>query len=186
MRPLSAILILLVYLFNLGGYQLMFLHLEKESGRQFMAQIDNNAYDEADLIEIRVPINLPYHQNWADYERYDGEVVVDGVHYSYVKRKLVNDSMSFLCLPNTNRSRLQNARETFFSLVNDIQSDDGKHSPSDPVTKLSKSNVVECNVPEDCLVEKVLFSKINPVVVPVNNHLLESFPDVKDRPPIAA
>lgn len=186
MRRLTAILILLVYLFNLGGYQLVFLHLEKQSGRQFVARIDNNAYDEADLMEIRVPINLPYHQNWADYERYDGEVVVDGVHYSYVKRKLVNDSMSFLCLPNTDRSRLQNARETFFSLVNDIQSDDGKQTQSDPVSKLSKSNIVECDVPEQGLVEMAFYARDHEVLVSADSKLLKRFPDVKDRPPIVA
>lgn len=184
MRRLTAILLLLVFLFNLGGYQLMFLQLEKESGRQLLAQIDSNAYNESDLIEIRVPINLPYHQNWTDYERYDGEVVVDGVHYNYVKRRLVNDSMSFLCLPNTDRSRLQNARETFFSLVNDIETQDGKQTQSDPVSKLTKSNVVECDVPEVWLISFSGNAVGKQVFVSITNHLPQSYLDVKDRPPM--
>ena len=147
MRKLVALFFLSAHLFSLGGYQLLFKQMEQQAGKQFVAQLDDLAYNEDELIEIKVPIELPYMQNWDNYERYDGEVIVDGVHYNYVKRKLVNDSMSFLCLPNVEKNRLYNARETFFALVNDIEKGDSqKESPVAPI-KLIKQITTDYTTP---------------------------------------
>ena len=95
-----------------------------------LARIDRSEYNDNDLIEVKVPVNLPYQTNWQDFERYDGEIQIAGVHYNYVKRKLQNDTLILMCIPNTDKMKLFNARETFFSLVNDMQQNDqGKHPP---------------------------------------------------------
>jgi hypothetical protein len=55
--------------------------------------------------------------------------------------------MSFLCLPNIEKNRLYNARETFFALVNDIEKSDGKKdSPVSPI-KLIKQITADCTEP---------------------------------------
>lgn len=147
MRQLIAILFLSTHLLGLGGYQLLFNQLGKQADKAFVAAIDDKAYNENDLIEIKVPIELPYMQNWDSYERYDGEVIVDGVHFNYVKRKLVNDSMSFLCLPNVEKNRLYNARETFFALVYNLDKQDSKkESPLFPI-KVVKHLSLDCTEP---------------------------------------
>jgi hypothetical protein len=138
---------LLIHLFNTGGYLLVFDHLEKGVGRKMIARIDQQAYNDQDLLEIRVPVNLPYQTNSMEFERVDGEVDFAGVHYNYVKRKFYNDTLILLCLPNTEKTKLFNARETFFSLVNDLQQDEPlKQSPL-PV-KTAKFAKVECMVAE--------------------------------------
>ena len=86
-----------------------------------VAQLDRNDYDENQLIQIRVPINLPYHNDWQEFERYDGEIEIDGIHYRYVKRKVENGELVLLCLPDESRQMLQTARDDFFRLVNDLQ-----------------------------------------------------------------
>jgi len=99
-------------------------------GNQMVAKIDRSEYDDKDLIEVKVPVNLPYQTNWQDFERYDGEIQIAGVHYNYVKRKLQNDTLILMCIPNTDKMKLFNARETFFSLVNDMQqTESGKNLP---------------------------------------------------------
>jgi hypothetical protein len=99
-------------------------------GSQMVARIDRSEYDDKDLIEVKVPVNLPYQTNWQDFERYDGEIQIAGVHYNYVKRKLQNDTLILMCIPNTDKMKLFNARETFFSLVNDMQqTESGKNLP---------------------------------------------------------
>ena len=129
-RKILAILLLGVHLFNLGGYRLVFSNLENKMGNQMVARIDRSDYDDKDLIEVKVPVNLPYHTNWQDFERYDGEIQIAGVHYNYVKRKLQNDTLILMCIPNTDKMKLFNARETFFSLVNDMQqTESGKNLP---------------------------------------------------------
>jgi hypothetical protein len=130
LRKILAILLLGVHLFNLGGYRLVFSKLENKVGAQMVARIDRLEYNDQDLIEVKVPVNLPYQTNWQEFERYDGEIQIAGVHYNYVKRKLQNDTLILMCIPNTDKMKLFNARETFFSLVNDMQqNENGKDHP---------------------------------------------------------
>ena len=95
--------------------------MQERSDEQLEARLDQNDYDESQLIELRVPMNLPYHNDWTEFERYDGEVEIDGVHYKYVKRKVENGELVLMCLPNNEKQLIQSARDNFFKLVNDLQ-----------------------------------------------------------------
>lgn len=143
LKQLLTILLLAIHLFNFGGYRLVFDQLEKQNGRVMVQRIDADAYRDQDLVEVRVPVNLPYQSNWKEFERYDGEIYMNGVHYNYVKRKLQNDTLILLCLPNAEKTRLLNARETFFSLVNDLQHQQPSESSPAPA-KAAKFSLVEC------------------------------------------
>lgn len=121
MKKLAAILLLSLLFFNWYGYRMITGYLQDRSDAQLEARFDQNDYDETQLIELRVPMNLPYHNDWTEYERYDGEVEIDGVHYKYVKRKVENGELVLLCLPNNEKQLIQSARDNFFKLVNDLQ-----------------------------------------------------------------
>jgi hypothetical protein len=131
MKQAVAASLLLVQLFTLGGYRLLFRGFEHRAERRMAARIDDSRYDERLLREIRVPVNLPYQIDWPDFEPYSGDIEIGGVHYSYVKRRLVRDTMVLLVLPNTDRMRVTHARETFYALVNDLErlSEDGPVTP---------------------------------------------------------
>jgi len=96
-------------------------YLQAASDSSLEAKLEKQEYDESQLIELRVPINLPYHNDWTGFESYSGEVEIDGVHYKYVKRKVERGELVLMCLPNTEKLQIQNARDNFFKLVNDLQ-----------------------------------------------------------------
>src|SRR5688572_5669011 len=98
----------------MGGYTLVFDQFEKSSDSRQEAKIEGLAYSDAELIEVKVPLRLPYQVSTAGFERFDGEVEMNGVHYNYVKRKVQNDTLVLLCLPNEAKTEVSNARETFF------------------------------------------------------------------------
>jgi hypothetical protein len=151
LRKFLAISLLLVHVFNMGGYQLLFNYFEKEQGLRFIQQLDSQQYNEADLVEVKVPVLVPYHNNWSDFERYDGEITIEGVHYNYVKRKVQNDTLILLCLPNQEKMQMQTARDQFFSLVNDLQSNDQNNSGKGSVPKpsVAKNVITEYGQPEE-------------------------------------
>ena len=96
--------------------------MEQKANVQLEAQLDNNNFDESDLISLKVPaehINSYVKSN--HFERVNGQVEINGVLYKYVKRRLFNDSLEFLCIPNNQVMSLQNAKDDFFKLVNDLQ-----------------------------------------------------------------
>ena len=91
--------------------------------------LDRNEYEESHLTEIRIPFTLPYNTNTGDNERFKGEIEIGGVHYKYVKRKVENGELVLLCILNTEKEKIQSARDDFFKMVNDLsQNSPGKKS----------------------------------------------------------
>ena len=64
-------------------------------------RLDKNEYDEAALFEIKVSLSIPYLNDWVDFERVDGELEHQGIHYKYVKRKIENGFLIVKCIPKT-------------------------------------------------------------------------------------
>lgn len=130
MRKIAAILLLGGLLYNWLGYKLVYDYLQHRADQELEARIDREQYDDSRLVEIKIPLNLPYQSNWSEFERYDGEIELDGVHYKYVKRKVYNDTLIVLCLPNDGKQKVENARNDFFKFVNDLQHPAKKNAPN--------------------------------------------------------
>lgn len=120
MRSLAAILLLLLFSFNLFGYHFLFYYAQKIADKNILLAVDNNQYNDADLITIEVPLSQPYYNNSADFERYDGEITLNGTIYKYVKRKVENGQLILKCLPDYTKTKLQWARIDFFQNTSDI------------------------------------------------------------------
>lgn len=116
MKKILAILLLLLLVFNLYGYRLWFCYLQQQSQQQIAKIIDRDSYEDSELITLKVPLSLPYSTSWSDFERYDGNIEIDGQHYSYVKRKVCNDTLVLLCLPNTRQNKLTSNQKNFEKL----------------------------------------------------------------------
>jgi len=134
MTKIASILLLAVLSFNWVGYRLLSGFLEEGADKQLEASINSASYDERALIEMRVALNVPYLAGTSsDFERYDGDIEVNGIHYKYVKRKVEKGELVLLCLPNTDKTNFQNSRIEFFKLVNDLgnsSQDKGHHDAS--------------------------------------------------------
>jgi len=128
MKKLAAIFFFSIFLFNAIGYRLVFYYEQQKADAKVEASLDNNDYNEQDLITIKVPLQLPYQTNWKEFERVDGEVTLDGKIYKYVKRKIEDGQLVLMCLPDEHKQRLQTARDDFFKLANDLTSTSSKKS----------------------------------------------------------
>jgi hypothetical protein len=117
LRTFAAISFLFILLFNLCGYKLVIHYLQQGTDRQLVQQLDRENYNEADLIAVKTPITLPYYANSPTYERVDGTIEVAGIEYNYVKRRIFNDSLELLCLPNTAKQQLKAAEKDYDGLA---------------------------------------------------------------------
>ena len=109
--------------------------LQERADLELQSNVEQNRYNNEDLVEIRVPLNLPYQTDWKEFQSYDGNIQVDGVDYRYVKRKVEKGELVLLCIPNYSKTHLTTARDRFFMLVNDLQHNgqsktDGKQAPT--------------------------------------------------------
>lgn len=120
-KKIAAILLAGIFLFNWYGYRLLTSYLQSRADKYLEAKLDQHDYDHAQLIEMRVPLHMPYQTLLTTgYERVNGEIEIDGIHYKYVMRKIENGELVLLCLPNQARMRLESASNDFFKLVNDL------------------------------------------------------------------
>ena len=124
MKKTAAILLLLLFLFNTIGYRLFILYAEDEADEFFSSRLDNGYYSDDDLVTVKVPINLPYQTNWNNYERVNGQVKLNGQLYNYVKRKIYNDTMIYLCIRHDSKAIIEQKANDYLGKVNDVPAND--------------------------------------------------------------
>lgn len=107
-------------MFNWFGYPLIADYFENKADVKLATLIDENNYNESELISIKIAANLPYGVNSSNFERTDGNVDINGVNYKYVKRRFYKDSLELLCIPNIEKTGIKNARDEFYKLANDF------------------------------------------------------------------
>lgn len=120
LKPLLSILFIGILLFSLCGYRLVIDVLQQKAQSSLSAQI-NRGIAEQELISLKVPASLPYYTNSKDFQYISGEVRIDGTLYQYVKRRIYNDTIEYLCLRNPVKTKLLNAREQFYQLAYNLQ-----------------------------------------------------------------
>jgi hypothetical protein len=108
---------------------------------QLQMVLDEEQYNEADLLHIKVPATLPYGVSNAQYEKVEGSIEMNGVTYSYVKRRFYQDTLELLCLPNIQTTKINNARDAFAQLANDFISHEGSAKKSNGKTASAKWNI---------------------------------------------
>lgn len=126
MRKIAAILLLLIFVFNLFGYRLFVSYMVNNVNQSLEAALDRSSYDENELVSIKKPINLPYYNNTKDFTRAYGDVEMNGILYKYVKSRIYNDSLEMLCIPNKGKQQLLNTKDNFTQAVFDLQKDSNK------------------------------------------------------------
>ncbi len=110
LRKIIAICFFAILLFSTGGYHPFISLLQQKADRNLESLLDQEVYDETSLIEIRVPLNMPYQQRYTGYERHYGNIEVDGQSFTYVKKKIDGDVVIFKCIPNLSRQQLKDMR----------------------------------------------------------------------------
>jgi hypothetical protein len=94
--------------------------MAKRSDAKMEAKADRKDYDLRQLVEIRIPLSIPYYNNWDSFERHDGSVEYNGTQYNYVMRKVQDGELILLCLPNHEKQWVKNAGDNYFKLINDL------------------------------------------------------------------
>lgn len=96
--------------------------METRAEAQLQTQLDDNNYQETELVSIKVPItHLSYYQNTSTFESINGKIEVGGIQYRYVKRRIYNDSLEVLCIPDAAAMQLKAVKNDFFAFVNGLR-----------------------------------------------------------------
>lgn len=107
MKKITAILFILILTFNFCGYRLVISLLRDKADAKLEAKIDNKDYNEDQLIEMQVALNIPYQERHTEFERHYGEITIDGKAYSYVERKIDGNVLVLKCIANQQKQQLK-------------------------------------------------------------------------------
>lgn len=120
LRKIAAILLLFMLFFNWYGYRIITSVLASDADQRLESRLDNNDYDESQLIELKVPLNMPYQTSQSEFERHYGEIKIEGKLYTYVKRKIDNGFLVLKCIPNESKQKIREAGDEFFKKANGL------------------------------------------------------------------
>ncbi len=126
MRRIISILMISCFIFNMIGYKLFFYYQILEADSRIQVRI--NALDESkeNLFTVKIPIRLPYHTDWKDFESVEGEMTYNNTTYKYVKRKVLRDTLILLCIEHREKSLIQKNSIDYSKKVNDLLPDTSK------------------------------------------------------------
>ena len=129
-KKITAIFFLLLFAFNWFGYRLVYDYVQQKNNQKLEVLLDNDSFSEEHFVELKIPVqHLAYQNSQAAYERYNGEIELNGTIYKYVKRKLAGDTLYLVCIINTKKMRLETAKNDFFKISTDLpQSNNSKSS----------------------------------------------------------
>lgn len=139
MRKLVAIFMLAIFAFNVAGYQVIYNYMAAKADAGLELALDQNNYNDEDLVTIKQPTNLPYYTNSKEFQRIDGEVEMDGVKYKYVKCRIYNDSLEMLCIPNKSKMQIEQSKNDYAKVAHDFQQDNGKKKSGSDNKSFQKS-----------------------------------------------
>ena len=143
MKKLAAILLIVIFLFNLFGYRLLFNYAQQQSDLRLEASLDKNDFNEAEMITVKVPLSLPYQNNQQNFERINGELKLNGKIYKYVKRKISDGQLILMCLPDYKKMQLQSAKDEFFKYANDLVQNSHSKKPDNSKADIFKIMIGE-------------------------------------------
>ncbi len=174
MKRFIAILLLNVHLFNLGGYQFVFQYFIHQSEVQIVKEIYENKIDATRLVEIKIPVHLPGIKKWDNYVRDCGQLQLKGVYYNYLRYKMSPDTMSFICIANSVKTRLVSANLVIAKEINDVPLSKKGHDSSQKKVNTSNEYSFTAVDYQFMAFSTLLKPSTGPISYQLNNPYIES------------
>jgi hypothetical protein len=92
----------------------------EKSTIDMQVNLDQKKFNEAQLVSFKLPLNQPYIINTDGYESLEGNMDYNGVNYQFVKKRIINDTLEIVCIPNMTRTEIDNNNENFAKQLSDI------------------------------------------------------------------
>lgn len=113
---------MLVFLFNVGGYYIVFYALHYQADRETWSRLDNGHYSEAETSIIKIPMALPYPTHEGVYQNIQDNFEYDGVYYKGIKQKLENDTLLIVCVKDQREKHIDSVLKHYENVSNNTSS----------------------------------------------------------------
>lgn len=97
---------LAVFLFNVIGYYAVYLGLRTHVNYVLQQRLDDEFYEEDELLTLRIPVTLPYQSDWHSFQRVEGDFEHNGKFYNLVKQKVERDTLTVVYIKDHQETSL--------------------------------------------------------------------------------
>lgn len=91
-------LLLILLLFNLGGYHLVFTAMQVQANRELSVRLDEGNFSDQETITLTIPFALPYPIQETGFERTRQHFAIGDEHYQVVGQSFDNDVLTIVCV----------------------------------------------------------------------------------------
>lgn len=126
MKRSLSIVLLLIFLFNVGGYYFVFWGLIRSADYALTQRLNDEAYSPSETIELKIPVTLPYPIQQQGFKRVDGKFEHNGQFYKLVKQKLENDTLFVICILDHQQKRLVKTMTDYVKMTNELPQSEKK------------------------------------------------------------
>lgn len=138
MKRSLSILLLLIFLFNVGGYYIVYWGLRYETDRQLTRRLDGNFHNPDEEIELKIPVALPYPIQSQDFQRVEGRFEHNGEFFNLIKHKLKDDTLYIVCIRDHETKRIVTAINDYVQLVQGLPETSSSQGTWQLLSKLVK------------------------------------------------
>jgi hypothetical protein len=144
MKKLTALTLLCIFLFNIGGYSLLYWAEKQQASKELQSRLDRGEFAGSQAITIKVPMSIPY-QSDRDYERVNGEFEYKGQFYKLVKQRVLGDTLYVVCVIDSKKKELVDEMNEFTRKASESSSTNQplKVASANPLQDYSNESTVE-------------------------------------------
>jgi len=176
MKKAVSIFLIFIFLFNVIGYYGICAGLLLKANHRANQQIEDNNYDHAQTITVKIPLTLPYPvQN--EFEHVSGDFEHKGEFYKLVEQKYENDTVYVVCLKN-------NEKKKALAVLNDVVKQSANQSSSNQDAKTLATILKDYNpVTEEFVIQPLQSLDASKYIPVVTNNILSQILPVPTPPP---
>jgi hypothetical protein len=115
-----SILLLLIFLFNVGGYYVVFWGLRQHADLALSKRLDAGLYADEEIVELKIPVTLPYPLQQRGYERVYGKFEHNGEYYKLVKQKHAHDTLYVICIRDNQEKKLVKTMHDYAEMTSEL------------------------------------------------------------------
>lgn len=117
MKKGLSILLLTLFLFNVGGYYIVYWGLRFQTDQQLTYRLDANLYNPSETIELKIPVVLPYPIQSQGFQRVEGRFEHNGEYFRLIKHRLHNDTLYVVCIRDVETRHLVKTMKDYVQLT---------------------------------------------------------------------
>lgn len=117
MKKGLSILLLTLFLFNVGGYYIVYWAVRFQTDQQLTERLDADLYDLSETIELKIPVALPYPIQPQGFQRVEGRFEHNGEFFKLIKHKLHNDTLYVVCIRDVETRHLVRTMNEYVQLT---------------------------------------------------------------------